>query len=353
MNPGSKASNVLLARCRARYGRRLTAQDIETLISCRTMSECADCLRSTRYADALSGLEDGSMRRRTVEAALSDHLMNELYSLCRCEQSVGDWFGDYILMRAEIRQIMSFMYLLASGRQQESILSVPEFILRRSHIDSAEFAACTTYDDLLRAMRHSRFARVVRAMRPLPGNRPDCARIEHALYAELYREVKEIINRHSGKVREELNDIIGTQLDMLNFRTIYRLKKYYEATPAEVRSMLFSCEHRIRHSVLQDMINAPDADSVLSIFIGRTPYGRQLDRELVDSGGFETATQLLVQSRARRLMRSSINPATVLLAYVVMAEAEVHDLTVIVESIFYGLPREEILSLITIDNLAG
>ena len=41
-----------------------------------------------------------------------------------------------------------------------------------------------------------------------------------------------------------------------------------------------------------------------------------------------------------------------LLAYITLAEAEVHDLTTIIEGVFYGLSRDEIIGLITIDDLA-
>lgn len=353
MSFASKASNSLLARCRARYGKRLTAQDIEGLIGCRSVEDCAAYLRNTRYAGALSVLNESNLRRRTLERALNEYLLGELYSLSRCEQSVGDWFADYIIMQAEIRQIISFVQLLAAGRQSELILKVPEFILQRSRIDADRLAACRSYDDLLEVMRHSRFISELKAFRPLPGNRPDCALIEHALYTRFYDEVQKLIDRRPGKEKEELNDIIGTQLDVLNFTYIYRLKKYYGADPATVRSMLFHGVHRINKHTLLAMVNAPDADSALRIFAERTPYGRQLDRETLESdGGFETAMRMLTHGRARKLMRSSVHPATVLLAYVLMAQAEVHDLTVIVEGVFYGLPREEILDLIIIDELA-
>ena len=353
MSLSSKAANMLLARCRARYGKRLTAQDIEALVGCRTVPDCAAYLRNTRYADSVRVLSEGNMRRRPFEAALNEHLLRELHALCRCEQSVGDWFAEYIIMRTEIKQITTFIQLLAAGRQGEMILKMPEFALQRSGVDAAKIAACRTYDDLLEALRRSRFHRVLRALRPLPGNRPDYALIEHALYAVFFERVLEMIDSHAGSAREELREIICTQMDILNFTYIYRLKKYYGADPAAVRTMLFPSEYRISSRVLRDMIEASNADTAVEIFLERTPYGRHIDRDaLTKAGGPEGAARMLLHSRARRLMRFSVNPATVLLAYIIMAELEVHDLNAIVEGVFYGLPREEILELIIIDKLA-
>ncbi len=353
MNLSSKASNVLLARCRARYGQRLTAQEIDTLLGSRTVADCSACLRNTRYAPALASLGESSMYRRPSEAALNGFLLDELYTLCRCEQSVGDWFSDYIVMQAEIRLITSFVQKLSAGRHGEMILNVPEFILHRSGIDPELLGSARSYDDFLGAVKRSRFAKVLRALRPLPGNRPDCALIEHSLYVKFFDEVIALVNRHSGSARDELMDIIGTRIDISNFRHIYRLKKYYGADIAAVRSMLIHHEHRISNSVMRSMTNADSAEEVLRIFIEKTPYGRYVDAGRLSTGaGLETETRLLIHTRARKLMRSSVNPATVLLAYITLAEAEVQDLTTIIEGVFYGVSREEIMGLITIDNLA-
>lgn len=350
----SKAANVLLARCRARYGKRLTAQDIDALAGCRTVADCAAVLRGTRYADCLSRIGESGMRRRPFEAALSSHLLEELYTLSRCEQSVGDWFADYLLMQTEIKQIMSVVWRLSSGQSRPEQVLTPEDMMLRSGIDGRMLSACADYDDLLEAARHSRFIKVLRAMRPLPGNRPDSALIEHSLYAAFYERIAGLIEKHSGSAREELVDLVGAQMDMANFRHIYRLKKYYDSDEAAVRAVLFGPKSVTGSRVMRRMTAAPDADTVLKIFLEETPYGRHIDREiLAREGGLELATRLLVLTRARRLMHSSVNPSTVLLAYIIMAEAEVHDLTAIVEGVFYGLPREEILSLITINELAG
>ena len=354
MSLSSKAANMLLARCRARYGKRLTAQDIEALVGCRTVPDCAAYLRNTRYADSVRVLSEGNMRRRPFEAALNEHLLRELHALCRCEQSVGDWFSDYIIMQAETRVILAFLRLLSAGRQREMVLTVPEHVLQRTGIESERLPACEDYDDFLQAVRHSHFAKVLRARRPLPGNRPDCALIEQSLQSEFYSEIIRLIHRHSGSVKDELMDIIGTRIDMENLRYVWRLKKYYSADPAAIRSMLSGQYHLASRRVVREMTEAPTAEDALRIFRERTPYGRQLDSELLESpGGPEAAAQLLIYNRARRLMRSSVNPSTVLLAYITVTEAEVRDLSTIVEGVFYNLPREEILSLITINRLAG
>lgn len=356
MRFSGKAANVLLAKCRARYGRRLTYHDIEALVGCRSVSDAAAYLKATeRYGAALRSLDENGLHRRQLEAALDNHLYTEFYALSRCELSVGDWFGEYLLMRVEIKQIMSFLWLLFAGRQHEYILSMPEYFLQRSGLEPAALAACHDYGDFLAAMRHSRFIKVLRTYQPLPDEKIDCALIEHALYSQFYDNLYRIIDKHySGKAHEELMELIGTRIDMQNFQHICRLKRFYGSDPAMARSMIYRQEHRIKQRIMLEMVNAPDVASVKNIFVTQTPYGRRLDRaELDEAGGLEAATARLVQQRAQKLMRASINPASVMLAYILMAEAEVHDIIAIVEGIYYGLSRETILDMVTIDELAA
>ncbi len=346
MTLNSGASNVLLARCRARYGRRLTAQNIEALAGCRTVADCAAVLRTTRYAGCIASLGEGGMYRRPFEAALNDHLARELDTLSRCEWSVGDRFADYLLMRREIGWIMQAVRRLVSGGG-----GLPRTPVS-GHGEEALLSQCEDYDGLLEAVRHSRFGGVLKALRPLPGNRPDSALIEHSLYDIFFETLSELISHYPGSAGEELKELVGTQIDSANFCHIYRLKKYYGSEEAAIRSMLVGPPSATGSRLMRRMTAAPDAEAVRRIFLEESPYRRHIHRDVLErEGGLEAAARLLVLSRARRLMHSSVPPSTVLLAYILMAEAEVRDLITIVEGVYYGLPREEILSLITINEL--
>lgn len=352
MSLSSNASNVLLAKCRAKYGRRLTLQDINAMISCRSVTDVTAYLKAnTHYGEALASFDPSTAHRRNIELALRRELYEDFSSLCRYELSVGEWFGDYLLMRSEIEQIMSFLCLLSAGRPQEFIFSLPTFFVQHSEIDFTSLSQCRDYNDFLLAMRSSRYIKTLRAFIPLDGEQLDIALVEHGLYRQFYDTIWDIITTHySGTAREELLDLTGAQLDILNFCHIYRLKRYYGADSASVRAMLLRGEHRIRAKVMKDIIEAPTADAALELFITKTPYGRQFDREDFEKGGIETATQSVVCAMAQRLLRSSIHPTTVLLSYIILATNELQDVTSIVEGVHYGLSPDEILSIITVGN---
>lgn len=67
----SSAANAVLAKARAMYGKRLTAQNYTDLLACRSVNEAAAYLKAhTVYADAFEGVTMGSLRRWQIEILL-------------------------------------------------------------------------------------------------------------------------------------------------------------------------------------------------------------------------------------------------------------------------------------------
>lgn len=351
MGLSSNASNVLLAKCRARFGKRLTMQDVNTLVGCHTVSEVASYLKAnTHYGQALENTDTTAIHRRELESTLRSYLFEDLSSLCRYELSVGEWFSDYILMRGEIQQIISYLRLFSAGRQNEFIFSLPAFYMQHLDLDIQALASAKTYKDFLSAMRRSRFIKVLRTFTPDSGEPVDIAMIEHALYRQFYENIDGIISRHySGSALDELRDIMSTQQDILNFCHLYRMKKYYHAEPASIRAWMLGSGSNIRSGKMNAMIEAPGADKALELFMS-TSYGRLTDLGKLENGGIEAATSPVIFSKALRYLRSSVNPTTVMLSFINIAETELQDVVSFIEGVHYGLAPGSILNMTTIDN---
>ena len=65
------SSGAIPAKARAKYGRRLTSEDYNNLIHCKTVAEVANYLKSnTYYNDVLSQLNEHNIHRGQVELLL-------------------------------------------------------------------------------------------------------------------------------------------------------------------------------------------------------------------------------------------------------------------------------------------
>ena len=85
MNHASgKASNAVLAKARALYGRRLRAEDYRRLTDCHTMTELANELKALPlYANTLAEVNPTYARRAQLENLLRQSQYERFDSLCR------------------------------------------------------------------------------------------------------------------------------------------------------------------------------------------------------------------------------------------------------------------------------
>lgn len=345
----SNASNALLAKCRAIYGRRLTAQDYDNLLSCRSVTDVAAQLRHTRYAAALEKLDQSSIHRGQLESALNAMLYEEFASLCRYERSLGVWMSNYIMMRGEILQLLEFLKLLAAGRPGEYIFSLPDYFREHTELDLGRLARSRSYADMLEALKGTIYAKVLVGFAPKEGEGFDFAMIEHALYEILYRQLFDMIEKHlSGKAEKEMLELVGTKLDLINFSHIYRLKRYYGANADLARRMTFRHHYKLSAKTADAMATAGTADEVLRIFRDKTPYGKLVDEEKVFDGYAEQETSRILAAKARHLLRFSISPPVVLKAFSILVEAQVHDVITIIEGVRYDMQPEEIRAMTVI-----
>ena len=149
----SFAANAVLAKARAMYGKRLTAQNYTDLLACRTVNEAAAYLKAhTAYADAFEGVTMGSVRRRQIEILLREHLLNNFASLCRYEKSIGDGFYKYFVTLSDVDMLLHSVRYLNSRHPENNLAKVPDFFMRHSELNAAALETATNADLLLAAV---------------------------------------------------------------------------------------------------------------------------------------------------------------------------------------------------------
>ena len=73
------ASNAILAKTRAMYGKSLTETDYKQLMDCRNVPEVAAYLKSrTSYRSALTGLNETEVHRGQLEPMLRQNLYYDI-----------------------------------------------------------------------------------------------------------------------------------------------------------------------------------------------------------------------------------------------------------------------------------
>ena len=172
MNHASgKASNAVLAKARALYGRRLRAEDYRRLTDCHTMTELANELKALPlYANTLAEVNPTYARRAQLENLLRQSQYERFDSLCRYDRSAGSSVYQYLTLCCEVDELTAALRCLDAGRPGDYLYRLPDFLEQRCSIDLYALAKATDLQSLLAAVQGTPWAKV---LAPLANAKPD------------------------------------------------------------------------------------------------------------------------------------------------------------------------------------
>ena len=343
----SLSSNAVLSRARTRFGRRLTEQNFNDLLVCRNTQEVAYYLKNrTYYNSILSDVSENEVTRSQLEILLKQSLFEDCASLGRYGSSVGEHMSDYLIRRSEIEQIMHSLVVLNSGKTDGYTVYMPEFLLSKTRIDVEALGYMKTFDHLLKALENTPYRKIVEQFRPEDGELLDYTGIENALYTYLYTDVFHMISKYyKGEAASQLREIFNSYLDLDNYVRIIRLKTFYNAPPEAIRGALLPFS-TIKKDFLEKLIKARDVQEVHEIMAETRPGRRYLkDKEFEEDIPMKTQYEI-----CRHNIHFSTHASVVMLSYIFVKQAEILDITNILEGIRYELPASKIAQLLTIVN---
>ena len=345
----SQASNVLLTKSRAMFGKRLTGQNISELLNCQTVTEVAAYHKNnTHYAYALRNIDDSNVHRGQLEAALDELMQSELTALSKYRVDAGEYMRSFMVYSTQIREILKFLRLLSAGRAGEYVFAMPTYFVKRDGLDPIKMAQAKDYEEFLRAMSGTVFYKILRSISVGEDGTIDYTMIEHSLYSHLFSYAESVIRKNfRGSAKDDLLGLLGTRSELSSFLNIYRFKKYYKDCGEDLaRSLVFDFNYKISKRTFDKMLSAESAEDVLEIFRSETFYGRELgdiDEEYIDQ-----VVNRLSYKRVRHLMRFSTDPTVAVFSYILLSGIERKDIVTIIEGVRYRVSSDVIASMITI-----
>lgn len=344
------SSNAILSKARAMYGKRLVRKDYQTLLGCSSVNEIAVYLKQTpRYKEILTGINERDCHRGQLEMLLRKKLFYDFAALCRYELSVGEQFAGYLIQRSEVEQLMHSLMLMAAGKSNEYLFSLPTFLDQHTHIDLRALAKMKTYDEFLAALEHTPYYKILKPLAPEPGKQPDLTVIENALYTYLYQGIYHIIDKHTyGEAKRELKELFNSYLDLNNYVRIFRLKKFYQTSPDQIRALLLPFG-TLKPRQINAMLAADDPTEVTAV-MNTTSRGKRLST--IEYTFIDELPVRVKYKQCRHFIRFSTHPSVVMLSYIYLTEIELSNITSVIEGIRYQIPTEDTKHLLIYNKKA-
>lgn len=345
----SLASNAILSKTRAMFGKRLTEEDYKNMLAKSSVGQIAAYLKKhPGYSNILSNVNEGTIHRQELENLIKQKHFTNFASLCRYELSVGESFADYILHSSEIELILEGIKRLKREKTPEVYFFLPEFLERQIELDLDALGTIKNYDDLLHATRYSIFYKALSKIPPINENYTDLLLYEQALYNEFYKKVFQIINtKVNGQAKEEMLDLFVSYIDLTNIIHIYRLKKYFKADFEYIRNSIIDFGS-IKDKILEELMHCEAPDEIWGI-LKKTRMYKKLNI-LDECQQMDELPERYIFKKSVHNIRFSSFPPVVMISYLNFSNTEISNIIKIIEGIRYEVEPEKIKELLIVKD---
>lgn len=342
----SYSSKAIMAKARAMYGKRITTEQYNSMLHCRTVSEAAGFLKTqTHFSSALSEIAENNIHRGQLENLLHRAEFENYSKLYRYLTDSHENLFHYIIMEQEIKEILRMVLLLKADNTRSFILDLPGHLIHRANIDLMAVAKITSFDELIAVLHHTEYGEILKKFRPSeekPGI--DYVRCEHEFYEYFYHQFFSMIKRrYKGSEQDELLDLLKLKIELLNISHIVRCKTYLNTPTADIVKSIYPYYYKLSARQLEKMINVSDRESFNDL-MEASPY-----RKYFAAGDYpyiESYTERIEYEINRKKLHFSIHASVTFFAYYILSQIELINITNIIESIRYQVPEEEIRKLL-------
>lgn len=333
-----------MTRVRAKYGSRLTVKDYEALTGLSSLGEAASYLSGNSnfaaYFDGAAGRRDIS--RAVFEGAVRSAFYGTARKLCSSDSDAGDHIYRYIALGLENDYVLDYIINLSLGTPEKMILKrVPE-LRTGTKLDLAKLFKIKDPAELGRYLSKTKYAKLVPALPKNAGEKFDISLIETVLskikYKLAFAEIERSYGAETAKVLEES---IKTRIELTDFLTVYRAKKYYGMSEMSLRTALVGYRCVMNSATWERIITAKTADQALTEF-SASGYAPRIER--FGTHDLELFKEKAAAAKDIRHMHFSTDPIIVLASYLRLFQDECDNLIKIAEGITYKLPQDEIMA---------
>ncbi len=339
-------TQAIVPKARGMFSKRITQAEYEEMMRRRTVPELASMLKRHPYfGDSLATLSTVDPHRGQIEELLNMDIFRKYEALVHYDFS-NDEFSDYFLEQSEMREVMKAMHLLSIGLAGSYIQQIPPYLVGKTKIDLFALGQARSFAALVEVMRQSPFYRPLRARLLIDPYLRDYPMAEAALLRQNYADIFERTERClSGRGAKAVADLFLQQAEAYNLELLLRIKTYFPRvyTDAEVEKLVLPYTFHLSKNNLRTMIAAKTPEELLYLY--RTSNAVKYAGS-ANPDELSAVTGRAIYKYARQVLHLTAEPHAALAAFLSLASLDRENVVNIVEGVRYGLPPEQIRSML-------
>ncbi len=337
------ASNSVLTKTRAKFGKRLKSDDYKALVAMSSVSDIAAYLKSnTHYGNVLKNINESAIHRGNLELLLRSQLLSDFAELCNFEKSVGNHFFEFITAYGEIEELLSFIRYFNAGHPEEYLLNIPDFFNKHTPLDLVALSQVKSYSELIEFLSHSPYQKLFSPFEVKEGEPLDILNIEAELYKYLYKLLFKLIGGSLHAGNEDLINIYKMKAELDNIRRIYRSKKYFGLSKEVLISQMLPYQYKISKKQLNKMLSSDNPDEVLEI-VKQAYHTKYCD---FSNSRIDMNCYIVFYKYISKKLRYTKYSSVAMACYFYLFDYEIKDITTIIEGARYKVPFDEYKDLV-------
>ncbi|MBR1384975.1 MAG: V-type ATPase subunit [Ruminococcus sp.] len=331
------SADATVAKIRTVFGNALTINDYHEMTNRQSVPELCEYLKTCeRYSEFLADVEPATIHRGYLEQLIRKESLVTYTRLAKFQQSGSKGFYSFYIKKLETVQLISFLEMFYASLNEEYLASVPGYMTEYSKLPLLELSACRSFDEILKMLKKTEYYKPLKGAVPADGSTPPLERCERALRVHYYDGVLKSAKKElSDNEYKQIQKLIGTDADLINYTNAHRMRKYFSLDGDEIesRSLPYS---RIGRAKMQQLYHMGDPED-MERFMDKTVYKNDDPDQTIESRNARTRLALV-----RHMIEVTSSAAAALFAYMMICDIEAANIIHIFEGIRYKADLSEI-----------
>lgn len=329
---------------RAMSGKLVTDREYEELARQKSVADVVNSLKKfPSYQKLFSRENDLDIHRGRVEALFRHSIYDDFTRIYLFSGIRQRKFLDIYFIRYEIAILKNCLRMIFDNRDVTLDLSeYREFFEKRSSLDIILLSGSKNISEFVENLKGSQFYPVLKRLEN--ASKATLFDYENALdifYGKKqWTEYRKVLKKQDYEV---IVKVAGSKIELGNIQWIYRAKKYYRMTPADIYAFVVPVHYKVRREEFKKLVEAADIEEFEKLLdkCYYAKFAEDLDGQSIESI-YNYLLKLIHSANIRRFPYS----IACIEDYLYKKELEVDKLTTLIESVRYGLSPDEIMKYI-------
>jgi len=351
LSSGASGYAAIQARVRVMYSTLLTPQFETRLCEIEDLPGLVRMFTETPYKPYITGLEDTELAPNWVAYQIKNRLADGYQSIIRSAPKQAKTLLVELFRHFEIDNLKAILRAIVAGSEREKVKQILFPLGPLSVLPIEKLLESETVEAAIEQLTRTPYYNTLSYAMKRYSEEHTLFPLEVALDLSYWRQIWNDASHLKGRDRSQALHILGLLMDLNNLMWAMRYRVYHHLSEEEVINYTLPLGYRVRDDDIRSIAAGADITRVIERIY---PH---LSNLLELSGEPENELPKL-EVQLQRHFREQLNTVFIgypfhvglPLAYALLLELEIQDLTVLIEAKSSRLPSEDFLPYLLLDT---